>query len=306
MMRDRVEIVEVGLRDGFQSIAGFVPTDKKIDLLLQLYEAGVRRVEATSFVSPSALPQFADAREILAAAEGLEGMDAQVLVPTARHAERALEAGARHLAFVISASEAHNRSNVRRSPNESVEEYRAISAMMPAGSQMRLNIATAFDCPFGGGVAEETVVELLERLVAAAHPAEIALCDTTGKVRPTHVARLFVRVAQKFSAVRWAFHGHDTFGLGAANAFSAWRAGVRVFDGSLAGLGGCPYAPGATGNVATEDLVWMFEGMPADTGINLGRLVKVAQDASHIPGAQTGGRVREALNSGGQPCPAAV
>lgn len=293
-MSERVEIVEVGLRDGFQSMAAFVPTETKIALLGKLHEAGVRRVEATSFVSAAALPQFADAREVLSAAYQL-GMDPQVLVPTARHAERALEAGARHLAFVLSASEAHNRSNVRRSPLESVEEYRTIAAMAPEGARIRLNLATAFDCPFDGEVAEEQVVNLLELLLAAGTPAEIALCDTTGRVTPTRVEALFTATQDIFGPVGWAFHGHDTFGLGAANAFAAWRAGVRVFDSSLAGLGGCPYAPGATGNVATEDLVWMFAGMGVATGIDLHPLLDAAHEFGRLPGAQTGGRVRDAL-----------
>jgi len=186
-MAERVEIVEVAPRDGFQSLAAFVPTEAKIALLHKLHEAGLRRVEATSFVSAAALPQFADAGEVLAAAYELDGMDPQVLVPTARHAERALEAGARHIAFVVSVSEAHNRSNVRRSPLESVGEYRSIAAMLPEGARIRLNLATAFDCPFGGTVGEAQVLELLGLLTGAGAPAEIALCDTTGRVAPDHV-----------------------------------------------------------------------------------------------------------------------
>jgi hydroxymethylglutaryl-CoA lyase len=297
MMAERVEIVEVAPRDGFQSLAAFVPTEAKIALLHKLHEAGLRRVEATSFVSAAALPQFADAGEVLAAAYELDGMDPQVLVPTARHAERALEAGARHIAFVVSVSEAHNRSNVRRSPLESVGEYRSIAAMLPEGARIRLNLATAFDCPFGGTVGEAQVLELLGLLTGAGAPAEIALCDTTGRVTPARVEQLFAAARSSIGAATWAFHGHDTYGLGAANAFAAWRAGVRVFDSSLAGLGGCPYAPGATGNVATEDLVWMFDGMGVRSGVDLQRLVAAARGVTRLPGATTGGRVRDALAS---------
>ena len=300
-MSEWVEIVEVGLRDGFQSMAGFVPTEEKVALLGKLHGAGLRRVEATSFVSATALPQFADAREVLAAAYELDGMDPQVLVPTARHAERALEAGARHLAFVLSVSEAHNRSNVRRTPLESVEEYRSIAAMLPEGARIRLNLATAFDCPFDGEVEQARVLELLGLVMTVGAPQEIALCDTTGRVTPNRVEQLFAASGRTLDPVGWAFHGHDTYGLGAANAFAAWRAGVRVFDSSLAGLGGCPYAPGATGNVATEDLVWMFDGMGVQSGVDLQGLVTAAHDLARLPGAMTGGRVRDALASRADP-----
>lgn len=295
---ESVEIVEVGLRDGFQSVGPFIPTDRKIALVTALHAAGLRRMEVTSFVSPRALPQLADAAEVLAAAQALSGLDAQVLVPTARHAERALAAGADHLSFVLSVSERHNRGNVRRSPAESAEEYAQIVAMMPPGTRMRLNLATAFDCPHLGKVDQAETLALLERLAGCAPQAEVALCDTTGRVDPGHVRTLFGAAAERFpEVVRWAFHGHDTYGLGAANVLAAWDAGVRVFDASVAGLGGCPFAPGATGNVATEDLVYMFDGMGAATGIDLATLVKAAHEVAELPGAQTGGRVRIAMEA---------
>lgn len=293
---DGVQIVEVGPRDGLQSVNAFVPTEEKIALLSALYQAGVRRVEATSFVSDRAVPQLADARDIVDAVKSMPGLDAQVLVPTARYCQRALEAGTAHLAFVLSASEAHNRSNVKRSPDESVDEYAAIVEMIAPGMPLRLNLATAFDCPFDGRVAETEVMRLLERLVPIAPWAEVALCDTTGRATPRHVGGLFKAVRSEFPAIAaWAFHGHDTYGVGAANALAGYLAGVRVFDASIGGLGGCPFAPGATGNVATEDLVWMFSGMGEDTGIDLDRLVAVAGTIKAMPDAQTGGRVHDAL-----------
>lgn len=296
-MTGAVQIVEVGPRDGFQSVSPFfIPTETKIACVEELYRAGVRRVEATSFVSPMAVPQLADAEEVLAAVSGLVEMDAQVLTPTARHAERALRAGAQHIAFVLSVSESHNHSNVRRTPMESAEEYRRIVAMLPEGVRLRLNLATAFDCPFDGKVDEAATLGLLEHLIAMAPQAEVALCDTTGRVTPGTVGDLFRAAFERFpQASKWAFHAHDTFGLGAANVFAAWSAGVRVFDASVAGLGGCPFAPGATGNVATEDLIWMFEGMGVRTGINLEALLVVAAKVAEIPGAQIGGRVRTAI-----------
>jgi hydroxymethylglutaryl-CoA lyase len=169
--------------------------------------------------------------------------------------------------------------------------------MLPEGSRLRLNLATAFDCPFDGAVEQARVLELLGLVMAAGAPQEIALCDTTGRVTPNRVEQLFAAAGRSIGPVGWAFHGHDTYGLGAANAFAAWGAGVRVFDSSLAGLGGCPYAPGATGNVATEDLVWMFEGMGIGSGVDLEPLVAAALEVASLPGAMTGGRVRDALAS---------
>jgi hydroxymethylglutaryl-CoA lyase len=297
-MQGSVQIVEVGPRDGFQSVGPIIPTDTKMNLIRQLFDAGVRRMETTSFVSPSAVPQLADAAEIVDQAGQLAGLDAQVLVPTARHAERALAAGATHLSAVLSVSEAHNLGNVRRTPMESVEDFRRMVAILPANAKMRLNVATAFDCPHSGTISTDQVLRLLEHLVAVKQDMEIALCDTTGKANPRQVAGLFAAAADAFPHVAgWAFHGHDTYGLGAANVLAAWNAGIRTFDASIAGLGGCPFAPGATGNVATEDLVWMFDGMGIETGLALDRLAAVARTVASLPGAQTGGRVRDALSA---------
>ncbi|MCW1432272.1 hydroxymethylglutaryl-CoA lyase [Novosphingobium sp. JCM 18896] len=291
-------IVEVGPRDGFQSIGPFIPTATKIALIGRLHDAGLRRMEITSFVSPSALPQLADAEDVVSAAATLHDLDSQVLVPTLRHAERALAAGARHLSAVLSVSERHNIGNVRRTPLESAADYAAIIAAASPDIRIRLNLATSFDCPHVGCIGEEAVLGLLEILLAATTDVEVALCDTTGRADPRHVRSLFASAQARFPEVSaWAFHGHDTFGLGAANALAAWDAGVRVFDAAIAGLGGCPFAPGATGNVATEDLVWMFSRMGADTGIELDRLLAVARNVADLPGAQVGGRVRQAMEA---------
>lgn len=295
---EALQLVEVSPRDGFQSIDAVVPTSTKIRIIEGLYEAGIRRMEVTSFVSASAVPQLADAAEIVATAKALPGLDAQVLVPTARHADRALAAGANHLCAVLSVSARHNLSNLRREPMESVADYAQIVALAAEGVRIRLNVATAFHCPYEGNIAAEAVLDLLEHLVAIKHDVEIALCDTTGRANPRQVGSLFTAAADRFPQVmRWAFHGHDTFGLGAANVLSAYTAGIRVFDSSAAGLGGCPFAPGATGNVATEDLVWMFDGMGVPSGIDLDRLIGVAGGIVDLPGAQVGGRVRDAVTA---------
>lgn len=295
--QSRVDIVEVAPRDGFQSVRGFIPTQTKISVLAALYKAGLRRVEVTSFVSPSAVPQLADAAEVLAAAGAMQGLDAQVLVPNLRNAERAIQAGARHLAFVLSVSEPHNMQNVRRTPAQSVEEYRQLTTRLPSDTRLRLNVATAFDCPFEHRATDRQTVMLLEQVVPIAPGAEIALCDTTGRASPDRVQTLFSAAVARYPGVRWAFHGHDTYGMGAANIFAAWQTGIRVFDASVAGLGGCPFAPGATGNVATEDVVWLFAKMGVQTGIDLDTLVRAADEVTRIPEAQIGGRVRDALLS---------
>lgn len=293
-----VEIVEVGPRDGFQGIEQFIPTETKIGLLRRLVAAGLHRIEIGSFVSALALPQMKDTPDVLEACRTMSGLRPQVLVPNARRGSAAIEAGARAIVFVLSVSEAHNRSNVKRSPLESVTEYEALLGVLPADVEVRLDIATSFDCPFNGRVAEDEVLALLDRLVPLNPGAEICLCDTTGRATPDHVGRLFRQAAARFPQVgSWAMHAHDTYGLGLANVLAAYQQGVRVFDSSFAGLGGCPFAPGATGNVATEDVIWMFEAMGIPTGVDLSRLIPVCVDGAAIPGGQPGGRVRAALAS---------
>lgn len=293
-----VTLVDVGMRDGFQSVDTFIPTETKIEILKGLYGAGVRRFEATSSVSPRAVPQLADSPEVIAATNQLADCDAQVLVPTARHGQRALDSGARKLAFVMSVSQAHNLSNVKQTPEQSIDEFRTLMNNTPPGVGIRLNVATAFDCPFDGPVDHATTLAVLAPLVQACPTAEIALCDTTGRVTPDRVRGLFeLAMAQHPEVEQWVFHGHDTYGMGMANVFAAWESGVRIFDASVAGLGGCPFAPGATGNVATEDLVYMFEHMGVETGIDLSELLRTAALVASLPGARTGGRVRQVMSS---------
>jgi hydroxymethylglutaryl-CoA lyase len=294
-----VQLVEVGPRDGYQGIGPFIPTQTKIGFLRRLVEAGLKRIEIGSFVSPKALPQMRDTPEILAEIATIPGLAAQILVPSEKWGRAAVEAGARALVFVLSVSEAHNRNNVRRHPLESVEEYGRLLAAIPREVFIRLDLATSFDCPFEGRIAEAAVIALLDQLVGLRPDAEICLCDTTGRADPSHVQSLFAACKQRFPHVgRWALHAHDTYGLGLANVHSAYREGVRVFDAAFAGLGGCPFAPGATGNVATEDVVWMFDRMGVPTGVDMSALVPLAVDGAAIPGGTPGGRVRAALTAG--------
>jgi len=293
---DHVEIVEVGPRDGYQGILPFIPTDTKLSLLRMLVKAGLRRIEIGSFVSAKALPQMRDTGEILAACANYPQLKPQVLVPNEKWGREAVAAGAKQLVFVLSVSESHNRNNVRRTPDESALEYGRLLKSIPSNIEMRLDLATSFDCPFEGRIPVAKALSLLERLVALKPDAEICFCDTTGRADPAHVEELLQAAMKLLPDVRvWALHAHDTYGLGLANVHAAWRVGVRVFDASFAGLGGCPFAPGATGNVATEDLVWMFHRMGISTGIDIDALIAVAKEGAAIPGGLSGGRVRSAL-----------
>jgi hydroxymethylglutaryl-CoA lyase len=303
----KVEIVEVGPRDGYQGILPFIPTDTKLSMLRKLVAAGLRRIEIGSFVSAKALPQMRDTGEILAACAGHRQLKPQVLVPNAKWGREAVDAGAKQLVFVLSVSESHNRNNVRRTPDESAEEYARMLKSIPSDIEIRLDLATSFDCPFEGRIAVARTLNLLERLVPLKPGAEICFCDTTGRADPAHVEELFSAAKERLPNVGvWALHAHDTYRLGLANVHAACRTGVRVFDASFAGLGGCPFAPGATGNVATEDLVWMFHRMGVSTGIDIDALVAVAKEGASIPGGLSGGRVRNALLAGPATCAGAA
>jgi hydroxymethylglutaryl-CoA lyase len=292
-------IVEVGPRDGFQPIGPMIPTGDKISFIQRLHAAGLRRIEATAFVSDRAIPQLSDAAVVLAAVRGLRDLDVQVLVPNRAYCDKAIAAGTNHIAFVVSVSEKHNMKNVRRTPQDSVDEYRALAEALPSGVAVRVNVATAFDCPFDGPVDADATLAIVSQLLNIRPDVEVALCDTTGRVTPNRVGRLFERCLRTFGPEpSWVFHAHDTYGLGVANVLAAYKAGVRVFDASFAGLGGCPFAPGATGNVATEDLVWTFDRMGIETGVDLDMLLTVAEDGAAIAGAAIGGRVRQALRGG--------
>ncbi|MBP5858372.1 hydroxymethylglutaryl-CoA lyase [Marivibrio halodurans] len=290
----RIDLVEVAPRDGLQSIAEPVSTEEKIALIAGLLDAGVRRMEIGSFVSPKAVPQMADMREVVAGLGERWTDGLAVLIPNAKGAEIAVEAGCRALVFVLSVSETHNLRNVRRTVGESLDQLRAIAAVMARtpGIALRVDLATAFDCPFDGSVPEARVREVFEATRSIVPRAEFALCDTTGRADPFRVRALFAGLIAADPTVRWAFHGHDTFGMGVANAFAAYDAGVRVIDGSTAGLGGCPFAPGASGNTATEDLVYAFARGGIETGIDMTRLLAVSDRIAALPGGRTGGHLR--------------
>ncbi len=266
-----VLISEVGPRDGLQSVAATMPTAHKRAWLDALHAAGLREIEVASFVPARLLPQMADADEVVRHALTLTGLTVMSLVPNLRGAEAALAAGVHKLTIPVSASAAHSLANVRKTREQMVNEVRRIVELRDAHAprvRIEAGISTAFGCTLQGAVAEDEVVWLAGQVVAAGAD-ETGLSDTTGMANPAQVRRLFARLFAAVGEKTGAAHLHNTRGLGLANCLAAWDAGVRTFDSSLGGLGGCPYAPGASGNVVTEDLVFMFEAMGVHTGIDL-------------------------------------
>ncbi len=292
-----VLISEVGPRDGLQSVQAVMPTAYKLAWIDALHTSGLREIEVGSFVPARALPQMADVADVVRHATALPGWVVMALVPNLRGAEAALAAGVHKLTIPVSASEAHSLANVRRSRVEMVAVVREIVALRDAvapGVPIEIGMSTAFGCTLQGAVADDEVVWLAEQL-AAAGVDEIGLSDTTGMANPAQVRRLFQRVRAAVGDKTGSAHMHNTRGLGLANCLAAYDVGVRTFDASLGGLGGCPYAPGASGNVVTEDLVFMFEAMGVDTGVNLGRLI-AAREAlkAGLPGEALYGMTPEA------------
>ncbi len=291
---ERVTITEVGPRDGLQNEDCYVETPQKIELIARLNKAGFSRIEAGSFVSPKAIPQMRDAADVFAAMPRREGVTYVALVPNVVGARNALAAHADELATVVSASETHNKRNINRSVEESLREVEGVAALASdAGIPWAGYISTAFGCPYEGDIAEEQVVKLCTRLRGLG-AAAVALGDTIGAGNPRQVANLVRAVQDALPDTPLRLHAHDTRGTGLANVFAALQEGVDSFDASVGGMGGCPYAPGAAGNVATEDVVYMLEEMGIATGVDLPALVEVARWAEEIVGRQLPGRVKDA------------
>jgi len=280
-MAEFLEVREVGLRDGLQNIKTVVPTDLKFAWIRAEAEAGVRDIEVCSFVPPKLLPQFADAEEITKRALTIPGLTVTALMPNLKGAERGAALGVHRLNFVVSVSESHNLNNVRRSTADSLADLQRIADFLrtiEAARRPRLlaGLATCFGCTIEGNVPHDRVVRFAEQ-VAAMGVDEISLADTVGFGNPTAIRTLFARVARVVGRIPLAAHFHDTRGLGIANVSAAIDVGVRAFDASLCGLGGCPWAPGATGNIVTEDVVFLAESLGFNTGIDLDRLIKVRE-----------------------------
>jgi len=294
-----IVVSEVGPRDGLQSVARVMPTAVKQRWIAALAAAGLREIEVGSFVSPKRLPQMADTAEVVEAAVNIPGLIVQALVPNRKGAERALAAGAHKLTIPVSASRAHSLANVGMTPEDALAQVASIcqlrSALPPERRPgIEAGVATAFGCTIEGPVDEDWVLTLATRL-AATGVDSVGLADTTGYANPAQVKRLFTRLAREIGERAGGAHFHNTRGLGLANVVAALDAGVATFDSSQGGLGGCPYAPGATGNIVTEDLVYLLESMGLRTGIDLEALIAArALIDEGLPGEALYGQVAEA------------
>ena len=268
MEHEAITVVEVGPRDGLQYESGFFPTDKKIELIDRLSLTGLKRIEVTSFVHPKMIPQLSDAVEVLTRIKKAPGVIYSALVPNLKGCQRALETPVDELALFVSASETHNQKNVGMSAAESLAGFKEIAgAALAAGRTLRGYVVTAFGCPYEGAIPVARVEELIQAY-ADLGVREVSLGDTTGMANPRQVGEFFDRLVGRQGGVSLAAHFHNSRGLGLANALAAYQAGCRVFDSSAGGLGGCPTAVGAMGNIATEDLVNMMEEMGVSTGVD--------------------------------------
>lgn len=291
--RQRLYIQEVSVRDGFQIEPVFVPTEQKIELINALSRTGLAKIEVTSFTSPKAIPALADAESVMQQIDRVPGVQYAALVPNVRGAQRALSCYVDELNLVMSASATHNLANLRMTPAQSLAQFADIVAIADGRAQVNVSLSTAFGCPFEGDVPGAVILGLLERL-AQIGVQHVTLCDTTGMANPAQVKRLCQEVKQAWPELMLTLHFHDTRSMALANATAALEAGVDRFDASLGGLGGCPFAPGASGNVCTEDLVHMFQAMGYDTGVDLDALLLLAGRLPQIVGHDVPGQVVKA------------
>lgn len=283
-------IHDVAPRDGLQIEPVFVPTAGKIALIDALSRTGVAKIEVTSFVSAKAVPTLADADAVMAGIDRRAGVDYAVLVPNPRGCSRALEHRPDEINLVISVSETHNRANVRMTIEQSLDQVGTVVALVADRAAVNVSLSTAFGCPFEGRIAPPRVMAIVDRL-ARMGIDRITLCDTTGVANPAQVAALFAAASARHPAVRWTAHFHDTRGMALANALAAVNAGIVRFDAALGGLGGCPFAPGASGNGCTEDLVHMLAEMGYATGVDLAALLDVARTLPALVGHGVPGRL---------------
>jgi hydroxymethylglutaryl-CoA lyase len=295
----RLYINDVAVRDGFQIEKAFVPTATKVELVNQLARTGLHKVEVTSFVSARAVPALADANEVLAAIERVPGVVYVALVPNIRGVQNAAATARKpdEVNAVVSASETHNRANINRTHEQSISELPTmVKVAHDAGLKITMSLSTTFGCPFEGHVHEDVVMSFVERFRELGFDG-ISLADTTGMANPRQVGELVLKVLQEFPAPNdtyYTLHFHNSRGMGLANVVAGIEAGVRSFDGSVSGLGGCPFAPGATGNICTEDAVNMLEDMGYDTRVDLAKLLAVARRIPAIVGHDVPGQVMKA------------
>ncbi|MBK7470266.1 MAG: hydroxymethylglutaryl-CoA lyase [Betaproteobacteria bacterium] len=289
-----VLVTEVGTRDGFQSEKAFIPTEIKAELINALIDAGVQSFEVTSFVSPRAVPQMADASQVMALIQRRPGLRLTGLVPNARGAERAAAAKVDMMACFVSASETHTQANLNKSIDAALADFAEMAPIAKQyGIPLRGAVATAFGCPFEGEVPLDNVLKIIPAYIAGG-ARHITLGDTTGTATPPVVTRTVEAIRARFPEAIIALHFHNTRGIGLANVMNGLELGIREYESSFGGLGGCPFAPGATGNICTEDLVYLLHECGYETGIDLDALAAVARRAQDIVGRALPGQYMKA------------
>ena len=294
--RKRLSFNEVVTRDGFQIEPAFVPTDDKVALIDALGLCGLEKIEVTAFVSPKAIPMLRDAEEVMGRIRRAPGVCYVALVPNVRGAERALESGTDELNLVMSVSETHNLTNLRMPRTRSFDELAKVIRSVEGHAGVSVSLSTAFGCPMEGEVAQDEVLGWARRFAELGSSAlrGFTLCDTTGMAHPLQVQRMAEMFMSQLPETELTFHFHNTRGMGLANILAAVQSGVTRFDSALGGLGGCPYAPGASGNVCSEDAIHMLEAMGFDTGIELDRLLQIAGELPTLVGHDVPGQVAKA------------
>jgi hydroxymethylglutaryl-CoA lyase len=290
----RIIVQEVVTRDGLQNEDQFVPTEKKIELINRLSDAGLDKIEVTSFVSPKAVPNMRDAEEVMSGIDRKPGVTYSALVPNLKGAKRAVKCGVEEINLVVSVSDTHNQKNVRRTVDESFENFQEMMSYL-SKENIRVNgtLGTSFGCPFEGKISEDRVLRLIEQYLDLG-VNEITLADTTGMATPKQVFQLSETVLKHWPELPLTLHFHNTRGMGLANVIEGIRAGVTRFDASLGGLGGCPFAPGATGNICTEDLVHMLTFMDYEIGADLDQLIESAKYLQSILSREVPGQIIKA------------
>jgi hydroxymethylglutaryl-CoA lyase len=289
----RIHFNEVVTRDGFQIEPAFVPTDDKVALIDELGECGFAKIEVSSFTSAKAIPMLRDAEEVMGRIRRVPGVEYTVLVPNLRGAERALESRADELNLVMSTSETHNLANLRMPREKSFAGLQEVIALAAGKVPVNVSLSTCFGCPMEGQVPQEEVLRWADRF-AQLGVRGLTICDTTGMAYPAQVTRMAAALRERFAGLQLTLHFHNTRGMGLANVLAAVQAGITRFDGSLGGLGGCPYAPGASGNISSEDAIHMLQAMGYDTGIDLARLLSLARQLPRIVGHEVPGQVAKA------------
>ena len=292
----RIYFNDVVTRDGFQIEPNFIPTEDKVRLINAMSQCGFAKIEVTSFTSPKAIPMLKDAEEVMGKIQRIAGVEYTVLVPNLRGAERALESRADEFNLVMSTSETHNLANLRMTREKSFSGLAEVIRYVDGKTPINVSLSTAFGCPMEGDVPQEVVEQFCQRF-ADLGVRGLTICDTTGMANPAQVSKMSESLQKKFPQMQLTMHFHNTRGMGLANVLAAVQSGIVRFDGSLGGLGGCPYAPGASGNISSEDAIHMLDAMGYDTGIDIPKLLDLARELPQIVGHSVPGQVAKAGRS---------